>query len=225
MNHIDVLDNGFVHLVDVMGSDQRVLDAARVSTGASSKGDKKDQGLINYLMKNEHETPFEKLVFEFHIKCPIFVARQWFRHRMGSYNEVSARYKEFKFETYTPSDWRQPGTNNHQGSVPMELSEEDKKHINDTLKIAYTVSRDAYYDLLNKGVAKELARLVLPMGHYTEFYWTVNFRSLMNFIRLRADSHAQLEIQEYANAIMSNLESIEDIKWSVNAFKEFKLSR
>ena len=222
---VKVLDTGFVDLVDMMGDDSRVLDAARVSTGASSKGDKADRILLDYLMENEHHTPFEKLVFEFHIKCPIFVARQWFRHRIGSFNEVSARYKEFEFEAYIPEEWRMPGTTNHQGSVAAEFTLEEESHAFEILDYSYQVANNVYHELLNLGVAKELARLVLPMGQYTEFYWTVNFRALMNFMKLRSDSHAQLEIQNYSNTIFKIIEDTGKIPWSISAFKQYILQR
>lgn len=216
-----VLDHGEVHLVDMMGDDNRVLDAARVSTGASSKGEKQDKGLINYLMENRHHTPFEKIVFEWHIKCPIFVARQWFRHRIGSFNEVSARYKEFQFQTYYPEEWRSPGTNNHQGSVTGELDDGVQAKMNYLLEESYRVAKKNYEELLDMGAAKELARLVLPMGQYTEFYWTVNMRAFMNFISLRDDSHAQWEIRQYAKTMRRMVSDTGKIPWSWGAFETF----
>lgn len=218
-----VLDLGFLELVDMMGDDHRVLDAARVSTGASSKGLEKDELLIDYLMENEHITPFEKIVFEFHVKCPIFVARQWFRHRIGSFNEASARYKEFEFETYVPDVFRKQSKINTQGSNDKRFTIEEETDIKEQLERFYQESRNVYENLLAYGVARELARLVLPMGQYTEFYWTVNFRSLMNFIKLRTDSHAQWEIQQYANTIFQLIEEINKIPLSLNAFKKFIL--
>jgi len=215
-----VLNHGFVHLVDMMGSDDRVLDAARVSTGASSKGAEQDRKLIEYLMKNRHHTPFEKIVFEWHIKCPIFVARQWFRHRIGSFNEVSGRYKEFQFEAYYPDEWRSPGDTNHQGSVFGVLTDSEDLELTKQLDFAYKTMKETYYNLLELGAAKELARLVLPMGQYTEFYWTVNMRAFMNFISLRDDAHAQWEIQQYAKTMRNMVTKTNRIPLSWGAFEK-----
>lgn len=213
-----VLNDGFIELVDHMGNDQRVLDAARVSTGASSKGPDRDRKLINYLMKNEHHTPFEKVVFEFHVRCPYFVARQWQRHRVGSYNEESARYKEFEFSPFWPKEWRSPGKTNHQGSVEGELSQEQIQKLDSILEMYYKIANNAYHELIKTGAAREHARIVLPMGQYTEFYWTVNFRSLMNFLVLRDDDHAQKEIRVYAQAIRNILSEIDNLEMTYTAF-------
>lgn len=219
-----VLDDiGFVNLIDSMGDDYRVLEAARTSTGAPAiKGPVKDQKLINYLMKNEHHTPFEKLTFEFHIKCPIFVARQWFRHRIGSFNEASARYKEFKWETYHPKEWRLQDTKNKQSSDGT-LDPIDGMKVQYMVNQAYEIARRAYSELIEKGVAREIARIVMPVGIYTEFFWTVNFRSLMNFLKLRMHHHAQLEIRSYANAIYETLEEEGKIPWTLESFREYVL--
>ncbi len=224
MKKLDILDSGFIRLVDMMGNDDRVLDAARVSTGASSKGKKEDAGLINYLMENRHHTPFEKIVFEFHIKCPIFIARQWFRHRIGSFNEMSSRYREFEFEVYMPTTWRGPGTTNHQGSISGVFDKDEELELKYILLKQYTSAQESYRKLLEKGVAKELARLIIPMAQYTEFYWTVNMRSLMNFLSLRDDDHAQFEIREYAKGIKRMIESTNKIPMTLKAFERFGYS-
>jgi thymidylate synthase (FAD) len=195
----DVLDKGFVRLVDVMGGDAAVLDAARVCYGSSSKGAAQDRRLIAYLMKHAHLTPFEHAVFKFHVSTPIFVARQWFRHRMASYNEVSGRYTEIKEEFYVPAVWRSQDTVNKQGSVAA--AKLDHAGLSARLSAQVRSSMAGYRDMLAAGVAREMARLVLPMNLYTQFYWTVNCRSLMNFISLRADEHAQWEMQQYALAL------------------------
>lgn len=195
---MQVLNDGFVELVDMMGDDQRVLDAARVSTGSTSKGEEQDRKLIEYLMANEHHTPFEKIVTEWHVRCPLFVARQWFRHRIGSFNEQSGRYKQFEFSAFMPQTWRAQDTKNKQGSVSDAFTPDESMRLSSLLREAYSVSHRIYITLLEAGVAKELARSVMPMGIYTEFYWTVNFRSLMNFLKLRTDEHAQPEMREYA---------------------------
>jgi len=199
-----VLDKGFVKLVNVSGGHFSVLAAARVSNGIgpeeASKGQEKDQGLINYLMKHRHGTPFEHNLFTFYVKAPIFVAREWMRHRIGSYNEISGRYTEFQPEFYIPDRFRQPGTTNKQGSEYLNNSNADEWLYNNMRKTMLEAFGHYRY-LLTSGVAKELARIVLPLGTYTQYYWTVNARSLMNFLSLRCGEDAQWEIREYAEAI------------------------
>ena len=213
-----VLDKGFVDLVNVMGNDETVVKSARVSTGSDLKGPARDKKLINYLMSHRHETPFEHVVFTFHIKCPIFIARQWFRHRIASYNEKSGRYSKMSHEFYLPEKMRIPHPKDKQMSVPNDGRIDEKealKIIEESFKFAY----EAYQKLLDMGVARELARIVLPLSLYTEFYWTVNMRSLMNFLSLRADSHAQWEIQQYALAIAEYFKSC--CPWSYEAFIKY----
>ncbi len=195
----DVLDKGFVRLVDVMGGDAAVVDAARVCYDSQSKGESQDRRLIAYLMKHAHLTPFEHSVFKFHVSAPIFVARQWFRHRMASYNEVSGRYTEIKDEFYIPAAWRCQDAVNKQGSVAG--GKLDHRRLSAELAAQVRSSLASYRNMLAAGVAREMARLVLPLNLYTQFYWTVNCRSLMNFIALRADEHAQWEMQQYALAL------------------------
>jgi thymidylate synthase (FAD) len=194
-----VLDKGFVKLVEFMGGDQRAVDSARVSFGSVSKGEAADRKLIEYLLEHGHFSPFEHSVFQFHIKCPIFVARQWMRHRIASYNEISARYTEVHDEFYFPSEFRAQDRSNRQGSLPS--SSLDQKKMLDIYDRAVKASYAAYQELLDAGAAREMARMVLPVAQYTQFYWSINARSLLNFISLRADSHAQWEIRRYAEAI------------------------
>ncbi|MCS7244772.1 MAG: FAD-dependent thymidylate synthase [candidate division WOR-3 bacterium] len=194
-----VLNSGFVRLVDFMGGDFSVVQSARVSIGQESKGAKKDIKLIEYLLKNKHETPFEHSVFKFHIKCPIFVARQWFRHRIGSFNEISLRYVEYKDEFYIPEYFRKQSETNKQASIDKIVQESDYL-IKELIEI-YEKIKEFYEKLLKHSVAKEMARIVLPLSTYTQFYWSVNARSLMNFISLRADTNAQHEIRLYAREI------------------------
>lgn len=217
-----VLNDGFVNLIDFMGSDQRVLQAARVSTGAESKGEEKDRGLINYLMKNKHMTPFEKVVFEFHVRCPIFIARQWFRHRMGSFNEESARYKEFEWSTWEPENWRKQDIKNRQVSIEELDFNDTISDINHEVNNVLNKSKETYEELLNLGVAREQARAIMPVGQYTEFYWTVNFRSLMNFLSLRNHEHAQPEIQAYAQAIEKVVSSLQELTYSWGVFTKMR---
>ncbi len=210
-----VLDKGFVELVSVMGDDLTVVRAARVSTGSGTKGPEKDKKLIDYLMRHGHETPFEHVVFTFHVKCPIFVARQWFRHRIASYNEKSGRYSKMEYEFYVPERMRIQHPKDRQMSVPNDGSV-DEERAKKIIEEVYEKAFKAYEELLEMGVARELARIVLPLSLYTEFYWTVNMRSLMNFLSLRADSHAQWEIQQYALAIADYFKKC--CPWSYESF-------
>jgi thymidylate synthase (FAD) len=211
---IQVLDKGFVRLVEFMGGDRGVVDAARVSYGGKSKGEEADRKLIAYLLKHKHETPFEHAVFKFHVKTPIFVMRQWIRHRMASYNEISARYTEVKDEFYVPTRWRAQDVKNKQGSVAApQLDHQDlTRAFDEQIK----ASMACYKKLLEAGVAREMARMILPVNSYTEFYWTINARSLMNFISLRADVHAQWEIQQYAEALAACFEA--KMPWTWGAY-------
>lgn len=217
----EVLDSGFVRLVDMMGGDNRVLDAARVSTGSSSKGKEKDKLLIDYLMENRHHTPFEKILFEWHIRCPIFVARQWMRHRVGSFNEESARYRKLDFDVYIPERWRKQSKVNTQGSSIEKFTKKEEDRFEALLRNFYASANALYETFLDEDVVREMARIVLPMGIYTEFYWTVNFRSFMNFISLRDHEHAQFEIREYAKTMSSIIDSTHQISMSWAAFKKY----
>ena len=211
-----MLDKGFIRLVDFMGGDNRVVSSARVSFGAVSKGEEQDKRLIKYLLEHAHHTPFEHCYFQFHICCPIFVARQWMRHRWGSYNEVSARYTQVKDEFYIPSQFRGQDTKNKQGSVPT--SSLDQKALIKLYEDSVEASYAAYKKLIDAGVAREMARGVLPVCQYTQFYWSVNARSLLNFLSLRTDKHAQREIRVYADAIAKIFQ--EKMPWSWEAFEE-----
>lgn len=224
MEKVEVLNDGFVKLIDTMGSDQRVLEAARVSTGSVSKGEVADRKLIRYLMFHEHHTPFEKIVSEFHVRCPLFVARQWQRHRVGSFSEVSARYREMETEYFMPPaiGWRTQGKKNKQGSDTI-FSDVDEISRNESVtQLSYDYASLAYENLLGRGVTREQARTVLPVGTYTEFFWTVNFRSLMNFLNLRMDEHAQEEIRVYANGIYRTLSKLPFLRNTVAAYADYR---
>ncbi|MDE2038884.1 MAG: FAD-dependent thymidylate synthase [Elusimicrobia bacterium] len=212
-----VLDKGFVRLVESMGGDAGVVDAARVSYGGKSKGEEADRKLIAYLLKHQHMTPFEHSVFKFHVSCPIFVMRQWIRHRIASYNEISARYTEVKDEFYVPSLWRSQDVKNKQGSVAAPSL--DHAALTAALQRQVNSAMASYKELLAAGVAREMARFVLPVNLYTQFYWTINARSLMNFLSLRADAHAQWEIQQYAEALAGYFK--EGMPWTYDAFLRF----
>jgi thymidylate synthase (FAD) len=214
---IKVLDKGFVRLIDFMGGDETVVLAARVSTGKGLKGEEQDRKLIHYLMKHRHETPFEHSVFQFHISCPLFVARQWFRHRVASYNERSGRYVEYEDEFYLPDRLRLQAKSNKQASEFGKIPNEREliQMIQETYELVY----ERYKKLLASGVARELARAILPLSLYTQFYWTINARSLMNFINLRADASAQWEIRQYAEAIAKIFKA--KMPWTWEAFVQY----
>ncbi|HAZ09183.1 MAG TPA: FAD-dependent thymidylate synthase [Elusimicrobia bacterium] len=211
---VKVLDKGFVRLVDMMGGDQGVVDAARVSYGGRSKGADSDKKLISYLLKHSHLTPFEHSLLKFHCRAPIFVARQWFRHRFAAYNEISFRYTEVKDDFYMPEKWRGQDKKNKQGS--MAGADLDQEMLNGMFKKQVDGALETYKKMIAMGTAREMARMVLPVNLYTEFYWTVNARSLMNFVALRADAHAQWEIQKYGEAMAKLFR--EKMPWTYEAF-------
>ncbi len=215
-----VLDKGEIRLIDFIGGDNAVVQAARVSYGQGTKGEEKDRKLINYLVRNSHETPFEQAIFKFHIKCPIFVARQWFRHRWASYNEISGRYTEMSYEFYLPHKFRTQEKKNYEYS---DLSEDLSKELRDKIEVFYEQAYQLYENLMAEKVAKEQARIVLPLSLYTQFYWAVNARSLMNFIKLRTDVHAQYEIRVYANIIAEIFKK--KMPWTYEAFEKYVLAR
>jgi thymidylate synthase (FAD) len=205
---IQVLDHGFVRLDDSMADDLSVVNAARVSFARRKEEmDESDHGLIRFLLRERHGTPFEHNSFRFHVRAPLFVAREWFRHRVGSFNEFSMRYARATDDFYVPEpeDVRtqvgKPGSYSFE-TVDPELAEATR----DELRAVYDEAYATYERLVERGVARELARLVMPVGAYTEFYWTVNARSLMNFVSLRAAETAQREIRRYADACERFLE-------------------
>jgi thymidylate synthase (FAD) len=202
-NTISVLDHGFVRLDDAMADDLSVVNGARVSFARRKlEMDESDEALIRFLMRDRHGSPFEHNAFRFHVRCPIFVAREWFRHRVGSFNEFSLRYAKATDDFYVPeaADVRtqvgKPGAYTFE-PVDPELAERTREELQTIYDEAYA----AYERLVEAGVARELARSVLPVGAYTQFYWTVNARSLMNFVSLRNSEFAQLEIRRYAEAV------------------------
>lgn len=198
-----VLDHGFVRVVDYMGGDESIAQAARVSYGKGTKRVNGDRGLIRYLFRNQHSTPFEMCDLKVHVKLPIFVARQWIRHRTASVNEISARYSFLDSEFYIPEEVHTQSTDNKQGrGFRVENSEQDfigqmRKHSD---------SSYALYDMLiEEDVARETARINLPQNIYTQWYWKVNLRNLLHFLSLRADPHAQWEIRQYAQIILEDI--------------------
>ncbi len=197
---IEVLDKGFVELVEMMGDDYSAVQAARTSYGKGLTNPERDMQLIYYLMENGHHSPFEHIVFKLHIKLPIFVMRQLARHRIASINERSGRYTKFKEEWFLPEMVRIQDSENRQGSIPTDDRDLNLEALG-LIKESLENSFDVYSKLMDMGVAREIARIVLPTSMYTEIYWTINLRSLMNFLDQRADSHAQYEIQQYALAL------------------------
>ncbi len=214
---MNVLDRGFVELIDHLGNDNTIVSAARVSYLGKSKGQEKDKELIEYLMVNKHTSPFEQVEFQFLVKCPIFVARQWMRHRTWSYNEVSRRYTSDDIDYYLPEELYYQSESNKQASstpLPKELS----KRLINGIKVQSEGALRAYELLLNNGISREHARMVLPLNLYTSFYAKTDLHNLFHFLELRRSSHAQKEIRLYAMAIEKLIEPIVPV--SFNLWKE-----
>jgi len=231
---IDCLDKGFVRLVDSMGDDSSVVQAARVSYGGGTKSVRDDEKLIRYMMKHGHTSVFEQCVLKFHVKAPLFVFRQWHRHRTWSYNELSARYSKMKSEFYVPDEnncTSQSKTNKQGGSneyiaSPFEeiiIQGDETKHIkytwNETYDLKFQEDAIFYEKCLSNDLRRELARISLPISLYSEMYATVNLHNLFHFLRLRSDSHAQYEIRVYSEAIEKIVEKYYPI--SYNAWVDY----
>jgi thymidylate synthase (FAD) len=220
---VRVLDKGFVRLVDYLGGDDRIVQAARVSYGSGTKTVREDKKLIAYLLRNEHMSPFEQVVFTFHVKMPIFVARQWVRHRTARINEISGRYSVMEDEFYVP----EPGyvsfqsESNKQGrakdAVPAKLAEETVAALEESYRFAY----ERYDHMIKENISREIARINLPLSLYTQMYWQIDLRNLFNFLRLRLDAHAQAEIREYAKILAGVVKSVSPYAWE--AFEEHDL--
>jgi thymidylate synthase (FAD) len=220
-----VLDHGFVRLIDYMGDEPAVLQAARVSYGKGTKQSSEDRGLLRYLMRHRHTTPFEMAEIKLHVKLPIFVARQWIRHRTASVNEYSARYSILEREFYVPKleDILQQSTTNKQGRGG-DLNEKDRRYIQNQMQLSADRDFDLYEMLTRDGdeeddglnVARELARINLPLSTYTEWYWKVDLHNLLHFLSLRADPHAQKEIRDYADVMLKIVR-----QWVPNIYDAF----
>ncbi len=201
-----VLDHGFVRVIDYMGDDAAIVQAARVSYGAGTKHVQNDEGLIRYLMRHWHSTPFEMCEIKLHVKLPVFVARQWIRHRTANVNEYSARYSILDREFYIPAPEQLAAQSvvNNQGRGEV-LTGEESARVLEMLKADANTAYDHYEEMLStdgqQGLARELARMNLPANIYTQWYWKVDLHNLFHFLRLRADAHAQYEIRVYAEAI------------------------
>ncbi len=199
-----VLDKGFVRLVDYLGGDSRIVQSARVSYGDGTKSTREDSALIDYLLRNQHTSPFEQVVLTFHIKLPIFIARQWIRHRTARVNEISGRYSIMKDECYVPAieDIAYQSTDNKQGRdtdpVPENIASVVRKKLETQQKDVFS----GYRELISENLARELARINLPLSTYTEWYWQIDLHNLFHFLRLRCDGHAQKEIRDYAETIL-----------------------
>lgn len=222
MSEIKVLDNGFVRLVDSMpreNCDQSIVQAARVSYGDGTKTSRSNDGLIRFLMRHWHNTPFEMVDFKFHIKMPIFVARQHMRHRTASINEMSARYSVVPSEFFLTDNYREQSTINKQSSDGLlRIDEGIKTMVELNQKSAF----DIYENLLEQGACRELSRCHLPQSTYTEFYWKINLHNLMHYLQLRMESGAQKEIRDYAVAIFQLVKPLCPI--TMKAFEDFRLN-
>lgn len=213
-----VLDHGFVRLVDHMPRedlDSSIVQSARVSYGDGTKSTRGDEGLIRYLMRHWHTTPFEMVEFKFHIKMPLYIARQHMRHRTASINELSARYSVVPREYYVPNTLRGQATVNHQGSEGVSEAK-----VSD-MQVHLEKSFGVYDALLEDGCCREQARGTLPQSTYTEFYWKINLHNLMHYLQLRMDEHAQKEIRDYAEAIFKLVEPLVPI--TMKAFRDFRV--
>jgi thymidylate synthase (FAD) len=227
-----VLDHGFIRVIDYMGDDAAIVQAARVSYGKGTKQVSQDKGLINYLLRHKHTTPFEMCEIKFHVKLPIFIARQWIRHRTANVNEYSARYSILSKEFYIPEKQHLSPQSviNKQGREARPLSDQEAEKVLNILKEDATRCYQNYITLMNEdengnivdpnvtGIARELARMNLTLNQYTEWYWKIDLHNLLHFIKLRADSHAQFEIQEYANVLANIVKAW--VPYTYDAFVE-----
>ncbi len=220
---LGVLDHGFVRLVDYLGGDARIVQAARVSYGEGTKTVREDGALIDYLLRNRHTSPFEQVIFTFHVKMPIFVARQWIRHRTARLNEISGRYSVMRDEFYVPqpAEVRFQATRNKQGGDSRDVPEELRARVIDMLKTGQERTYAEYEDLLGEDIARELARINLPLSLYTEMYWQIDLNNLFHFLRLRMDWHAQHEIRVYGDAMAKIARAVAPLAY--DAFEEHEL--
>lgn len=232
---IKVLDHGFVRVVDYMGDDSSIVQAARVSYGRGTKKSLQDKGLINYLMRHRHTTPFEMCDIKFHIKLPIFIARQWIRHRTASVNEYSARYSILSNEFYIPnkSNLSPQSSVNKQGRSNQALPDDVANRVLEIMKTDAMNCYNHYVEMMNEddkgnivdennvGITRELARINLTLNTYTEWYWKINLHNLLHFLALRADEHAQYEIRVYAKAMLDIVKAW--VPYAYEAFEDHKM--
>lgn len=229
-----VLDHGFLRVIDYMGDDAAIVQAARVSYGRGTRAANEDRGLIRYLMRHRHSTPFEMCEIKYHVKLPIFVARQWIRHRTANVNEYSARYTILDREFYIPAADHLAAQSavNRQGRGDV-LQGEEAARVLDLLREDATRNYDHYLDMLNEaedgaprdparqGLARELARMNLTLNAYTQWYWKTDLHNLLHFLSLRADPHAQYEIRAYADAMMATVQAW--VPMAFEAFRDYRL--
>ena len=220
---VKCLDKGFVRLVDSMGGDDAIVQAARVSYGKGTSKVSQDRGLIRYLMRHRHTTPFEMVEFKFHCKMPIFVARQWVRHRTANINEYSLRYSEARDEFYYPESKHiqfQSALNKQgrSGNVPKQLTDKVMKYFKEISERSF----DMYKELNEAGLARELIRAILPVNLYTEWYWKNDLHNLLHFIGLRSDNHAQYEIRVYSDAMADAVKKVAPFAWE--AYQDYVVS-
>ena len=220
---IKVLDKGFVRLVDYLGGDDRIVQSARVSYGTGTKTYRQDRGLIHYLLRNAHTSPFEQVQLTFHAKMPVFVARQWVRHRTARLNEISGRYSVMKDEFYVPAPEHilPQSKDNKQGRGGERFTDEEERAIVDLFRAEQRMVYSNYEKLLGQNVAREIARINLPLSMYTEWYWQVDLHNLFHFLRLRMDAHAQYEIRVYAEALAQCAKAVAPLAYE--AFEEHVL--
>ena len=222
----DVLDHGFIRVIDYMGDDSAICQAARVSYGKGTKSVSNDEGLIRYLMRHWHSTPFEMCEIKLHVKLPVFVARQWIRHRTANVNEYSARYSILDREFYIPEAdaLAAQSTQNNQGRGQV-LQGAEAARVLEILKSDSQRTYDHYEEMLSQegqdGLARELARMNLPANVYTQWYWKVDLHNLFHFLRLRADAHAQMEIRVYADAICKV--TADWVPFAYGAFEDYRM--
>lgn len=218
------LDKGFIRLIDIMGDDSSIVQAARVSYGLGTKSRSEDRTLLRYLMRHKHTSPFEMVELKFHVKLPIFVARQWIRHRTANVNEYSGRYSEMPDEFYLPDkeQFRTQSEVNRQGrsdeQIDEHTAEEVRKDFDNIQKYLY----EKYQNTLERNVAREIARINLPLSNYTEWYWKIDLHNLFHFLKLRLDWHAQYEIRIYAEKIAEILKEL--LPMAYEAFEDYELN-
>lgn len=221
---IPVLDKGFVRLVDYLGGDARIVQSARVSYGEGTKTVREDRGLIHYLMRHQHTSPFEQVILTFHAKMPIFVARQWIRHRTARLNEISGRYSVMKDEFYLPApeQVRRQSATNRQGrdETPMDAAYAEK--VVEALRREQESIYGNYTEMIEADVARELARINLPLSLYTEWYWQIDLHNLFHFLALRMEAHAQYEIRAFAEAMAKCAKAVAPLAYE--AFEEYVLN-
>jgi thymidylate synthase (FAD) len=217
------LNAGFVRLVDYMGGDEAIVQAARVSYGKGTKTVNEDRGLIRYLMRHLHTTPFEMVELKFHVKLPIFVARQWIRHRTANVNEYSGRYSVMKDEFYVPEHHaiHFQSLRNKQGRSEEDVPAELRGRVLNILTSSQQQMYSEYEQMLESDIARELARINLPLSLYTEWYWKIDLHNLFHFLRLRIDPHAQYEIRVYGEAMAEITKIIAPMAWE--AFEDYML--